>query len=100
MADRGFDIQDSVGFYSARVTTPRNKKQLEGISVEQTKRIANVRIHVERLIGMLRQKYQILSATHPIDAVMSRNRGRTTLVTVVHVACCLVNMCNSVVPFD
>ena len=103
LADRGFDIQESVGLYCARVTTPawtRGKSQLDGVSVEQTRRIANVRIHVERLIGLLRQKFQILSATQPIDTVMSKDQSPTTLDKMVYVCCCLVNMCNSVVPFD
>ena len=35
----------------------RGKTQLDAIEVEQTRHIANVRIHVERLIGNIRQKY-------------------------------------------
>ena len=53
LADRGFDIQESVGLYCARVHIPsftKGKKQLTGIEVEQTQHIANVRIHVERVI--------------------------------------------------
>ncbi len=38
------------------------------IDVEQTTTsLANVRIHVERVIGNLRNKHSILSATQPID---------------------------------
>ena len=58
LADRGFDIKDSVGLYCATVKLPsftKGKKQLTGIDVEQTRRIANIRIHVERVIGNVRK---------------------------------------------
>ena len=103
LADRGFDIQDSVSLYCARITMPaftRGKKQLTGIEVEQTRRIANVRIHVERVIGSVRQKYSILSATQPIDFVTSRDGKVPTLDKIVCICCALVNLCDSVVPFD
>lgn len=60
LADRGFDIAESVGLFCARIKIPaftKGKKQLSGIEVEQTRRIANVRIHVERFIGNIRKKY-------------------------------------------
>ena len=103
LADRGFDIQESVSIYCARVTMPaftKGKKQLTGIDVEQTRRIANVRIHVERVIGLIRQKYSLLGATQPIDFVMSKNGSVPTLDKIVHACCCLVNFCDSIVPFD
>ena len=40
LADRGFDIADSVGLHCARITIPAStkaKKQLTGIEVEQTR---------------------------------------------------------------
>ncbi len=57
--------------YCARVTLP-GKKQLTGIEVEQSHHIANVRIHVELAIGLIRQKYSLLSGTQPIDFVISK----------------------------
>ena len=101
LADRGFNISDSVRLYCSRLKIPaftKVKKQLEGITVEQTRNIANVRIHVERVIGNVHNKYSILSATQPIDFVVSSNV--TTLDKIVLVSCALVNMCDSVVPFD
>ena len=103
LADRGFDITDSVGFYCATVKTPAftlGRNQLTGIEVEQTRRIANIRIHVERVIGNIRKKYSILSATQPIQFLMSSDESRCLLDKIVHVCCALINMCDSVVPFD
>ena len=54
LADQGFDIQESVGLSCSTIKIPaftKGKKQLSGIEVEQTHRIANVHIHVERVIG-------------------------------------------------
>ncbi len=102
LADRGFDIKESVGLYCATVAIPnftKGKKQLTGIEVEQSRRIANVRIHVERVIGVVRQKFTILSATHPIEAVTAKD-GVTLLDQIVCVCCSLINLCDSVVPFE
>ena len=103
LADRGFDIQDSVGIYCARVAIPaftRGKKQLTGIDVEQTRRIANIRIHVERVIGLIRQKYTFLSGTLPIDFITHKSNGVPMIDSIVVVCCALVNLCDSVIPFD
>lgn len=105
LADRGFDIHDSVGSLCSSLKIPaftKGKSQLSGIEVEQTRTIANVRIHVERVIGNIRQKYSILSATQPIDFVSSTTESEsvTTLDKIVCVTCALINICDSVVPFD
>ena len=65
LADRGFDIAESVGFYCAEVKIPaftKGKKQLSGADVESTRRIASVRIYVERVIGLIRNKYTYYKA--------------------------------------
>ena len=95
LADRGFDIQESVGLFCSTIKIPaftKGKKQLSGIEVEQTRRIANVRIHVERVIGNIRKKYSILGATQPIDFVTVRNGDVTTLDKIVTICCALVNI--------
>jgi len=105
LADRGFDIADSVGMMGAELKIPtftKGKKQLSGEDVEKTRRIANVRIHVERVIGSLRQKYAILQSTLPIDYVITsrENSCATTLDKISTICCALTNMCPSVVPFQ
>ena len=48
------------------------KAQLSALEFEESHTIANVRIHVERVIGIVRQKYSILQGTLPIDYVIKR----------------------------
>lgn len=104
LADRGFNIQESVGLMCAEVKIPaftKGKKQLSAFEVESTRKIAHVRIHVERVIGNIVQKYPILVSTMPITMLnIGENEDATTLDKIVTVCCALVNMCPSVVPFD
>lgn len=75
LADRGFDIEASVGSLMAEVKIPaftKGKNQLAPIDFETTRTIANVRIHVERVIGTVRQKYTILNGPLPVDFLMCR----------------------------
>ena len=49
----------------------KDKDQLDPIDLEKTRGIANVRIHVECVIGLLCQKYTVLQGTLPIDFLSS-----------------------------
>ena len=68
LADRGFDVADSLALHGATLDIPaftRVRDQLSPEDIEATHKLANVRIHmhVERIIGAVRQRFQILSAT-------------------------------------
>jgi hypothetical protein len=63
LADREFLIREEVETRFAKVLTPeflKKKKQLGAFEVETARRLSNVRIHVERVIGCVREKYTIL----------------------------------------
>ena len=79
MADRGFTIEENQSLYQAKLAIPaftKGKSQLDPVSVEKTRGIANVRIHVERVIGLLRQKYSVLQSTLPIDKLKGSGQKR------------------------
>ena len=101
LADRGFDIQDSVGLMCAEVKIPaftKGRSQLDARDVESTRKIAHLRIHVERVIGTVRNKYTILSAKVPIHMVLPcKDEDMTFLDKIVSVCCALTNMSPSVV---
>ena len=106
MADRDFNIAETLGTLGAKLEIPsftKGQDQMTAEDVEDTRVIANVRIHVERVIGNLRKKYSILNGTLPIDCLLSKGDGTeklTTLEKIVHVACALINLCPSVVPLE
>ena len=78
IADRGFTIGDAVGLYCAELRIPeftRGKSQLNQIDVDKTRDLARVRIHVERVIGLMRNKFTILQNILPIKMVMKKANG-------------------------
>ena len=105
LADRGFVIEESLGARGASLSIPaftKGKDQLTASEIEKTRNIANVRIHVERVIGSVRQRFTILSATGvlPKDYFQQKQDGILLLDAIVRVCCALNNMCVGVVPFD
>ncbi|XP_043951774.1 uncharacterized protein LOC122819259 [Gambusia affinis] len=100
LADRGFDIKDSVGMMCAEVQTPtftKRRRQLDAKDVEDTRALAHLRVHVERVMGCMRNKYKMLHRTTPIQLLLPcEGEEVTRLDKVVYVCCSLVNMCSSV----
>ena len=65
LADGEFNIEEGVGLQCATLKIPsfrKGKTQLSACDVEEARKIANVRIHVERVIGLVRRKYQVLQS--------------------------------------
>ena len=103
LADRGFDIADSVGFYQAQLYMPaftKGKSQLPAKDVEETRKIANVRIHVERVIGLVRRKFTMLQSILPVALVTARKGDNLAPIDKIAIICCaLTNLSESIVPF-
>ena len=104
LADRGFNIFELVANYQAEAKLPsftKGKKPLSWKDVQESRELAQVRIHVERLIGMVKSKYSILGGILPIGFIRGRDCTDMTTADKVMVICCaLVNLCEPIVPFD
>ena len=102
LADRGFTIEKAAGMYCAEVKVPpftRGKKQLSKLEVDTARQLSHVRIHVERVIGLVRQKYSILQSTLSINMLKGDEEGVSPVDKIVVICCALCNCCDSVVPF-
>jgi len=89
-ADRGFDIDDDLRFYGAKLAIPahtRGKKKLSLEEVERSKRLSRVCIHVERVTGLLKQKYTILEGPLPVNLIKHKSDGEYAIVDKILTVC-------------
>ena len=69
------------------------------IEVDWSIKLSQVRIHVERAIGVLKQKFTILQGTIPITLVTDiAGQNMVTIDKIVRVCCALVNVCHLLFP--
>ncbi|KAK0135510.1 hypothetical protein N1851_028635 [Merluccius polli] len=93
LADRGFTIRDELALCGATLRIPhftRGKKQLSAQEVETSRRLSNVRIHIERIIGRWKT-FRILTTVVPLSQV-------DLLDDIVIVCAALTNICKCIVP--
>jgi len=99
MADRGFFIEEDLTEIGASLSIPAFKGtriQLEGEETERSIIIANVRIHVESVIGNLRKKFMILRGPIKIRDMFTDPDDNTFIDKIVTVCCCLHNSMPSI----
>lgn len=103
LADRGFTVAEAVGLHGGQLKTPafkENRPQLTKKEIADSRTIANVRIHVERVIGVLKLKFNILCGPVNILHATPNSQGFNFFDKVVKVCCCLHNVNPGVVPLE
>jgi hypothetical protein len=107
LADRGFSIHEAVGLQNAELKILSflgKKKQLKRIEVKESRDLARVRVHVERVIGAISQRYSILQGPLNYQCLLTdfsteyEDLTESVVDKMVTVACALYNSCPSVVP--
>ena len=106
LADRGFTLADDFAAGSgAELIVPaftKGKDQLSSGDVENTRKIASVRIHIERVIGLIKNRYTILKEILPFRTVKSikdetMNETISSCDKIVSVCASLVNLDTSII---
>ena len=101
LADCGFTVEEDIAIHGAKLEIPaftRGKKQLSQKDVEISQQLSAVRIHVERVIGLLKNRYTILKG--PIPVSLLNHKGDTDIANIdkLHIVCsALTNLNKSVV---
>ena len=109
LADRGFTVQDDFAVHcSAQLIIPsftKGKRQLDARDVETSRKIASVRIHIERVIGLLKNRFAILQGTMPINVIKAASdefemKDISKVDKIVTVCAILVNLGDGIVSSD
>ena len=101
LADRGFTIEDDIALRGAKLVIPsfmKGKMQLSQKEVETSKQLSHVWIHVERIIGLPKNKYTILKG--PLSTVVVKHKDDTDFARIgklLVVCSALTNLSTSVV---
>ena len=103
LIDRGFqrEVQEAFAIKGAKVITPaftHGKTQMSAKDVETSRKIYNVRIHVDRVIGLLKNKYLILKGPLPvITVVRPSDKDIATIDHILLICAALCNLCEGIV---
>lgn len=101
LADRGFTVEEDLAIHGAKLEIPaftRGKKQLSQKDVETSQQLSAVRIHVERIIGLLKNRYTILKGPLPVSLLKHKGDADLANIDKVLIVCsALTNLSKSVV---
>ena len=92
VADRGFTCDEYACIAFAEVKIPpftKGKKQLEKVQLDWSRELSLVRIHVGRVIGVLKQKYTTLQTKLPISLSADKEVNAASIDKLLNVCCAL-----------
>lgn len=106
LADRGFTLQDDfASVCSAELIIPaftKGKSQLSAEDVETSRQMSSIRIHIERVIGLMKNRYTILQGTMSINLIKSirdeaADNSQARIDKIVRLCIALTNLAEGIV---
>ncbi|XP_047135362.1 uncharacterized protein LOC124812575 [Hydra vulgaris] len=106
LSDRGFTLQDNFAAGSCSILInpafTKDKTQLSASEVEKSRKILSVRIHIERVIGLFKNRYTILQGVLPLRTVKNITDEATSVTLsncdkIVTVCAALTNLGEGIV---
>lgn len=95
LADKGFDFADLIALRGARLNIPtflRKNQQMNPVDLDRDKQITSLRVHVERIIGVLKNKYEYLQGMIEATALQWFENNNNAVDIIVKLCCILVNL--------
>lgn len=99
-----FSSEEDMGLFCAEVVASsfsQGEKHLRKKEAEGFQEASPMKVHAQRVVGLLRERYSILSSTVPLSIIRVRPSGELTksLVDKIMMTCCaLCNLCETIVP--
>ncbi|XP_032798722.2 uncharacterized protein LOC116935538 isoform X2 [Daphnia magna] len=102
LADMGFEVAEEIGLRGAKLITPAFKRaaQLTQLETEISRQVSNVRIHIEREIGCMRMKFDIMRGPVIMYNLNTFQDNVCFYDEIVAVCCILSNLNPSIIPFE
>ena len=102
LADKGFEVAEEIGIRGAKLITPAFKRaaQLTQLETEISRQVSNVRIHIEREIGCMRMKFEIMCGPVIMSNLNTFQDNVCFYDKIVAVCCILSNLNPSIIPFE
>ncbi|XP_021163909.2 uncharacterized protein LOC105939542 isoform X2 [Fundulus heteroclitus] len=101
LADRGFNVADEDGLMCAELKAPgftRGRARMRPKWPAETQQRAQLRVHVEKVVGLVRDTYSILQHALPMSTLAPLGGEAFSFIDkIVTVCCALTNMSPSVV---
>lgn len=76
----------------------RKKQQFTPLELDRNKQVTSLRVHIERLIRLVRSKYKEIGDFISIDTITRFQNGYSSIDLTVRVACILANFNKSIIP--
>ena len=104
LADRGFTCAESFAIYSqSELIMPaftKGKAQLTASDEIESRKLSDIRIHIECILGGIKKKSMKCLTVLPICVLMGCDSNISVADKFVTACCALHNLRNPIVPFD